>query len=960
MPSSGPGGGATCHRVFLFAGISGHIPCPPVSDENDWRDELRRLRARLRDLEEQHATALRAVRGRISALEERLEARAQLPEPTVTATGPPPVEPATAAEPPPEPAKPAAVPPPLPPPPPKAATAEDAPPGESLEFRLGRVWFVRIGVALLLTGLVLLGNYAYQNWVRDLPNGIRLAALYVCAIGLAECGRRLARGEKLARFGEVVLAGGLAFFYYCTFAAHHVDRLRVVDSPILAAVLLFLAAGAIGAVSWLRQAKATAVLGLLLASYSTMLQPIGWLSCLSNVLLAGAGVALMLRPGWAGPGIAAMVGIYASFLGWQIAGAAGGRPDNVTSLWFLPPVWALFALPGIVGNFRASMSERARFWFAGSNNAAFFVLFSALWLMRGWDESYWLVSAVFGAILLALGVAARRRANSIGGVHAAQGIGLLSLALVLKLDGHHLGLALAIESLALAAAAWRFRTRSEFAFSVIAGTAAVLVILVHGDAMFPSTGQIPLWSAALAAALVGASSVLLNRAAGDSDFRRLGSGIVFFAALAAASAGFALRLPEPWPLPSLTALATLVAFATLRLDPRRTMAEAAWGSLLVLALAVLKLPESPAAPAIGAAAILAMAACWLWHRQPGAASEIIPADPARHPATGAWMNATFVVAATWTCLFRLDLETPLRLSLTAGAGVALTALAIAGSCGRLAPCAALLPVAAALESAARSGEPWPIALLSWTGLALLALRWRPDALAPLHRLAAGGLLRVAGFVAWCISWARHAPETWGDWIALSALGLVVVAVSLRRPLAHEATAFLVVATGWFAWRTLESPWLEIADPSWRGAGVALAFLATALTQRQRPSHFEGRRERMAGVALNHVACALATAWTTQILVWRYGWQPASVAWTFLGFAAISTGLWLRLRAFRIFGFLLLAIALLKLFAVDVWDFSAFTRVAAFIALGVALMLLGLFYHRFAPVLKRMVGDDKGD
>ena len=35
---------------------------------------------------------------------------------------------------------------------------------------------------------------------------------------------------NLRAFGEVVMAGGLSFFYYCTFAAHHVPRLRVVET----------------------------------------------------------------------------------------------------------------------------------------------------------------------------------------------------------------------------------------------------------------------------------------------------------------------------------------------------------------------------------------------------------------------------------------------------------------------------------------------------------------------------------------------------------------------------------------------------------------------------------------------------------------------------------------------------------------------------------------------------------
>ena len=58
-------------------------------------------------------------------------------------------------------------------------------------------------------------------------------------------------------------------------------------------------------------------------------------------------------------------------------------------------------------------------------------------------------------------------------------------------------------------------------------------------------------------------------------------------------------------------------------------------------------------------------------------------------------------------------------------------------------------------------------------------------------------------------------------------------------------------------------------------------------------------------------------------------------------------------------FALLGLALLKLFAVDVWDFDAFTRVASFLALGLALVLLGFFYNKFAEVLKKAARTGRG-
>ena len=101
------------------------------------------------------------------------------------------------------------------------------------------------------------------------------------------------------------------------------------------------------------------------------------------------------------------------------------------------------------------------------------------------------------------------------------------------------------------------------------------------------------------------------------------------------------------------------------------------------------------------------------------------------------------------------------------------------------------------------------------------------------------------------------------------------------------------------------------------------------------------------------AAVVFAVWATKMLVGRHGWQAVAVEWTLLGFAYVSAGLWLRLAVLRQSGFALLALALVKLFAVDVWDFAAFTRVVAFLALGVALVVLGFFYNRFAGVLRRL-------
>ena len=92
----------------------------------------------------------------------------------------------------------------------KEIETEDS--GATFEEKLGQVWLVRIGIVLLITGLVLGANWAYKNWIHDLPAGVRLAGLYLCSALIGGSGIWLSGKENFKHYGEVLLAGGLAFF----------------------------------------------------------------------------------------------------------------------------------------------------------------------------------------------------------------------------------------------------------------------------------------------------------------------------------------------------------------------------------------------------------------------------------------------------------------------------------------------------------------------------------------------------------------------------------------------------------------------------------------------------------------------------------------------------------------------------------------------------------------------------
>lgn len=923
-------------------------------EEDVLRAELLLLRVTLDELEKKQRAEAESLRGKIEALEERVGRKAvveiaemvELPKPVALSEWMEEVKEEPVISP--EPVQKVA-PPPLPKPEPVAAQVVVPKDDDGFEMRFGRVWLVRFGIVLLVTGLALLGNYAYRNWIRDMPPGVRLLGLFICSGLLVEAGRRLAARESMRRPGEVILAGGLAFFYYCTFAAHHVQRLRVIESPVVAAVLLFGAAALIAFASWKRGSRVMAVMGILLASYSTMLQPVGWLSCVSSTLLAGAGVFLMSRPGWGGPGLAAMAATYGAFFGWQMMGASGGSAKEPALMWFLPPVWAMFSLPAVMDRFRESMGDRAKAWFTGGNNAVFFILFSLLWAMRYETEGYWMVPVVFGVVLIGLGVWGRNRSNPAGGVNVCQGIGLASLGLVIKLEGYHLSLALAAESLVLAGAFRKFRGKSELVFSLLAALGAVLLTLNGRITEFSGWGEIPLWSSGLVAVLLAAASLVL-KADGDDEKGGGVPALLFVLSLVAASVGWAWWLPQPWPVVALAGIALVVAVGTVILPKKWEVSEFPVCAVIVAFIAAIAGMNSGEPWAVTLAGCFALAAVFAWKRA------VVSGKIGEHVAdTAGWMFSVLAAGAFWWAIVKAGLPVDVKPLLAAVAALLVGGAAVFAGSGALFVSSGVL-LAASLAPPLWSWQvAWVNACVVPLALVHVALAVHPRSAGRLdetHRWAGGGCSRLAAFAAVCLFWNAWRPEHFGDGVGLTAIVLAGALMFFRKALLPEVWGFVVVGAVWLVARMIADwPWRD--EPSWRGGFVALSALAmigvAALKRGKMAPELLG--------AIVWLAVGVISMWSTEMLVWRHGWHGAAVLWTLLGFAVVCGGLVSRIAALRQAGLALLGIALVKVFAVDVWDFNAFMRVVAFLVLGAALVLLGLFYNRFAIVLKKLIEEE---
>ena len=454
-------------------------------------------------------------------------------------------------------------------PPPLPAVAQNpmelpsvSPPAKSSswEFQLGTVWLVRIGIVILLTGFVFLGNFAYHHIFPRLGPSIKLAVLYILGGTLAGIGSRLEKtSASLKNYGRVLLAGGAALIYYTTYGATFVRQLHIIGSPLIGGLLLL---GVGGVIVWLaekRQAQSVALIAILLSYYTSAINPLGLFSLYSSLLLTSAAVYLLLRHRWTTLGWASLVGAYGSYVFWRFY-----RDENLstpTQVWlgvaFLAGYWLIFTAAVFFSRV-ASFSAGKRTAFLTLNNAAFFALtFQILETNHpAWTGRF---ALFFGVILLLLAWNARRRQSEdrfLDGAYLMQGLAALTFGFLLELHGNALTLSLLIEGTLLLLCANR---RHGWIFQIAAGIVTVLAFATGLD-LNVAANEITNW-AMVALTIINA---WLSRRLSEAKWNWIALGYSLLAILALWSL-LPLHAPEiPLQLASVFAFAGLGFFIRVR------------------------------------------------------------------------------------------------------------------------------------------------------------------------------------------------------------------------------------------------------------------------------------------------------------------------------------------------------------------------------------------------------------
>lgn len=197
--------------------------------------------------------------------------------------------------------------------------------GSSLETQLTSFIVTRLGVILGVAALVFLAVYLGRNtppWVRFIE---------LLLVPVAFCGAARLLRTRVPAFAQVLLAGGMAMFYFVSFAAYAVPAVRVVEQAWLGFGLQIATLLTIGVIAGSRRDPTLAVLA----------QVLGFVACsfawyhgltpylLSGSFLLGAGGALLYAARqWRSCLWLGLLGAYAFFLLLLNDPAHGGSPAN--------------------------------------------------------------------------------------------------------------------------------------------------------------------------------------------------------------------------------------------------------------------------------------------------------------------------------------------------------------------------------------------------------------------------------------------------------------------------------------------------------------------------------------------------------------------------------------------------------------------------------------------------------
>ncbi len=809
----------------------------------------------------------------------------------------------------------------------------------------------------------------------------RIALSVAASAALLICGVIFEKRERYRTFARGLIGGGWAALYFTAYAAQAIDAAKVIDSPVVGALLL-LGVG-VGMVAHSLRYRSETVTGLayFLAFTTLGITHVTALSVVAVAPLAASLLYLAHRFNWRNMAVLGLVATY---------GICALQHDTGAPLWEAQAIftvyWLLFEGFDILHPSPALLPLNA---------IGFLGLSSAKWHLAAPGREWQIVAASSVAYLVSTILRARRSEWRLSVTLTG---GLAAGAIFLDLDRQWIAFALLIEAELYYLAGIQLGSR------YLRGLAAVVFGLELGQMITVDLPGLPYraWTpiAALDAlvfyvnrallptdVIYGYAGALMMALVAGYEVQR-DRGLAWFALSGAPFAvGWFRRLPDfRYQAYGLTALGLIGMVATAPEPPVSLAICAALayaGALSALWTPDRFLEDEP--PLVRPASTL-MATCltaWMawqlssteWHGVVWMGMALVLLELGMRDLPREFRRISYALAAAGAFvvmefnLLKLDNSGPLELRLmpvwaalaayllAARAhkeeqGNVLTGATLFGTFFAMAAIWALLPAAAV-------GPAWAAlaVILNETGIADLRREAAVVSIAVFVRLimanvdTANRLLTVTPvLVSHYYLWWR---TRWRFYL-YTAAALGVAVIGFEGGDRYRAPGWALFAAGLFAVGHLR----QIRDLCWQSyALAALAFAGCWALNLAPPQSVAAAAVVVASLYAAQLVAPLdsrsrlyylvgAAVLAGGLLYYRVSGSMLTVAWGLEGIAFLSAGFPLNDRNQRLSGFALLMFCILKLFGYDLRHLDTLPRIISLIALGLILLAVSWIYTRF--------------
>jgi len=758
------------------------------------------------------------------------------------------------------------------------------------------------------------------------------------SLGLTAAGFYFERAkENLKYYGQAITAGGLAAGYYTLYAAHFVESLYCITSPVMVGALLTAWAAIMLTYACWKQSRIISIMATGLAFYGTIVNPAGWLSLFSALLLSACGMFLLVRYKWNNVGIVTLCAAYISHAFWL--GYYPHQLDPVVRISYLASYWILFACA--TSRFAgASIKTSTARTIMTINNSACWVL--AVFIIPGFTARPELgnISLILGGFFILCGILSQRDllwSQKLSKLYLFKGLFLITLGILVEATGYYRFLTLAMEAIMLMFAASRLRHPGLKVISLLVYSLSIICIFFSD-----STST----EAYLALTLLSVFYAGLTR----WSLRESKLNQALAAMLPAVASWFILYFGVLQNFETTLALSLTVVIATsvwvlfLSLKKSIFLHDLALVSsvLPLLCGGILTIYYSGDYPVLSHTLPAIGLGMWWSSRHIGQSAEV--SFDYRPQKTWSdledlmgWAYAVF----TSFVLYQLVNGSPNSESLWLYFGGAIAILghtiAVFTKRSSIAIISQVFHIVAIFSIGAEDSFASLLPFLYLIGhMALSEIYWKAQKIPR-------NILAPLAAVAFC-RWTSH-PEVLLPLLALLFHGIAFLRKDNILVITGTLTTLLFAT---LAGITESSTPQEMIDylPM-----VALLY-AVAL-----PSWADKNYTKFWSSLRNaykYLTLLLLFAYASSHTLDYYDGNGLAICWALLASAIFSLGLFLQHRSYRLTGLLWLAASLIHIITIDVMQLNTLGRILSFITIGLILMALGYLYNRFQKRIQKLL------